>query len=262
LKSLLVIVAIFAISCSRYGQAPIPPDYEATLETWMQTRHHSLTHPTGWMRLSGMIWIENGITSFLDGQTVERRDSLVFHADTLLFNGPDSDIITTGTHRWRIIERTGLIGIRIWNTENAAIDAFTGFPRYPTDTTFVRIARFRPNPVGTTLPIVNILGKLEEIPSPGVLEFDLDGKRYSLQALDGGAQLFVIFGDESNRTDTYQAGRFLYIDYPAEGSDRTVIDFNKAYNPPCAFSEFTTCQLPPKQNVLSTAIAAGEQRPD
>jgi len=262
LKPLLVIVAFLAISCSRYGQAPIPDSYDSDLDAWMQTRHHSLTNPTGWMRLSGMIWMENGVTTFLDGQTVDRRDSLVFHADTLLFNGPDSEIIATGTHRWRIIKRTGLVGIRIWNTENAAVDAFTGFPRYATDTTFVRNARFRANPAGTTLPIVNVLGKLEEVPSPGVLDFDLDGKRYSLHALQGETQMFVIFADETNRTDTYQAGRFMYIDYPPDGSDRTVIDFNKAYNPPCAFSEFTTCQLPPKQNVLTVSIIAGEQRPN
>jgi uncharacterized protein (DUF1684 family) len=261
LKSFLVIVAFLAISCSRYGQAPIPPDYESSLEAWKQVRHTSLTNPTGWMRLSGMIWMENGVTTFLDGLSVERRDSLVFHADTLLFNGPDSPIIESGTHRWRIIQRTGLIGIRIWNTENAEVDAFTGFPRYATDTTFVRVARFIPNPEGTTLPIVNILGKMEQIPSPGILEFDLDGETQSFHALDGGAQMFIIFGDATNRTETYQAGRFLYIDYPIEGEDRTVIDFNKAYNPPCAFSEFTTCQLPPDQNVLTVSVTAGEKRP-
>jgi uncharacterized protein (DUF1684 family) len=226
----------------------------------MQTRHQSLTNPTGWMRLSDMIWIENGVTSFLGGE-VERRDSLVFHADTLLFNGPDSEIIASGTHRWRIIQRTGLVGIRIWNTENAEVDAFTGFPRYATDTTFVRNARFRANPAGTTLPIVNVLGKVEDLPSPGVLEFDLDGEVHTLHALKGETQMFVIFADETNRIDTYQAGRFMYIDYPIEGEDRTVIDFNKAYNPPCAFSEFTTCQLPPKQNVLTVSITAGENRP-
>lgn len=227
----------------------------------MRTRHTSLTNPTGWMRLSDMIWIENGVTSFLDGKSVERRDSLVFHADTLIFNGPDSPIFESGTHRWRIIRRTGLIGIRIWNTENPEVDAFTGFPRYPTDTTFVRVARFRPNPAGTTIPIVNILGKTEPMPSPGILEFDLDGEVHTLHALEGGTQFFVIFGDSTNRTETYQAGRFLYIDPPAEGTDLTVIDFNKAYNPPCAFSEFTTCQLPPDGNVLSVSITAGEKRP-
>jgi uncharacterized protein len=260
LKFLLVIVVFSAISCSRYGQAPIPPDYESTFDAWSQLRHHSLTNPTGWMRLSGMLWIENGTIAFLGGE-VERRDSLVFHADTLLFNGPDSPIIEAGTYRWRIIKRTGLIGIRIWNTENAEVDAFTGFPRYAIDTTFVRNARFRPNPPGTTLPIVNILGKVEDMPSPGVLEFDLDGDVHTLHALEGETQFFVIFADPTNRTETYQAGRFIYIDPPKEGSDRTIIDFNKAYNPPCAYSEFTTCQLPPEGNVLSVSITAGEKRP-
>lgn len=257
---LAVLIGLIA-GCGRLGQAPIPADYHTQLDAWMATRHHSLTHPTGWMRLSGMIWIGDGVTTFLDGQSVERRDSLVFHADSLLFRGPDSDIIASGTHRWRIIRRTGQIGIRIWNTENAEVDAFTGFPRFDTDTTYVRMARFRPNPAGTTLPIVNILGITEPAPSPGILEFDLDGRTHRLHALDGGAQLFVIFGDATNRTETYQAGRFLYVDLPKEGSDLTVIDFNKAYNPPCAFSEFTTCQLPPTGNVLSMAVTAGEKRP-
>jgi uncharacterized protein (DUF1684 family) len=226
----------------------------------MQTRHQSLTNPTGWMRLSDMIWIENGVTSFLGGE-VERRDSLVFHADSVLFRGTDTPPIGSGTHRWSVIRRGDLIGIRIWNTENAEVDAFTGFPRYATDTTFVRVAHFRANPAGTTLPIVNILGKVEDLPSPGVLEFNLDGEVHTLHALQGDTRMFIIFGDATNRIDTYQAGRFMYIDYPIEGEDRTVIDFNKAYNPPCAFSEFTTCQLPPKQNVLTVSITAGEKRP-
>lgn len=226
----------------------------------MENRHRSLTNPTGWMRLSGIIWIEDGRTSFLGGD-VERRDSLVFHADTLLFNGPDSPIISTGTHRWRIIERAGLIGIRIWNTENREVDAFTGFPRYDTDTTFVRNARFKANPPGTTLPILNVLGIMEDVASPGILEFDLNGTRQTLHALDGGAQYFVIFGDLTNRTDTYQAGRFIYVDPPKEKSDWTIIDFNRAYNPPCSFSEFTTCQLPPEGNLLKVEITAGEKRP-
>jgi uncharacterized protein (DUF1684 family) len=226
----------------------------------MQTRHQSLTNPTGWMRLSDMIWIENGVTSFLGGE-VERRDSLVFHADSVLFRGTDTPPIASGTHRWSVIRRGDLIGIRIWNTENAEVDAFTGFPRYTTDTTFVRNARFRPNPAGSTIRILNVLGQLETHPAPGVLEFDVDGERFELHPLARDGQFFVIFADETNRNETYQAGRFLYVDLPKEGSDRTVIDFNKAYNPPCSFSEFTTCQLPPDSNVLTVSITAGEKRP-
>jgi uncharacterized protein (DUF1684 family) len=99
------------------------------------------------------------------------------------------------------------------------------------------------------------------MPSPGILEFDLDGTVHTLHALEGDTRYFVIFGDSTNRTTTYQAGRFMYIDPPAEGTDLTVIDFNKAYNPPCSFSAFTTCQLPPDGNVLSVSITAGEKRP-
>lgn len=256
----LIVVALLAIGCTHYGQAPIPSDYETSLDEWMQTRHQSLTNPTGWMRLSGMIWIENGVTSFLDTQ-VQRRDSLVFHADSVLFRGSDTTPIASGTHRWSVIGRGDLIGIRVWNTENPEVDAFTGFDRFPTDTSFVRVARFRPNPEGTTIRIMNVLGQLETHPAPGVLEFDIDGKRFELHPLARNGQYFVIFADPTNRTETYQAGRFIYINPPNEGSDRTIIDFNKAYNPPCSFSEFTTCQLPPDSNVLTTSITAGEKRP-
>lgn len=252
---------MIAVSCTRYGQAPVPSDYHVQLDAWIETRITNLKAPTGWLRLSGMIWLDEGVTTFEAGQVL-RSDTLVYHADSLVFDGSTAKIVENGPYRWTIIRRSDLLGIRIWNTVNAQVDSFSAIPRYPTDTTFIRAARFKKNPVGTTLRVVNILGQIENVPSPGVLEFDIDGTRYTLDALIGGERMFVILGDATNRTETYQGGRYMYIDYPAEGTDRTVIDFNKAYNPPCAFTPYSTCQLPPKQNVLPISIPAGEKRPN
>lgn len=255
----LIPVVFLALSCAKLGQAPIPADYDQQLETWKQARITSLTAPTGWMRLSDMLWLDEGATPFM-GDTLTRSGYRVMYADTLVYDTDHAPMMEDGDYRWTIIRRGDLIGARVWNTVNSDVDTFTGFERYPTDTMMVRRARFVPNRLGKTIPIVNILGQTDQIPSPGVLHFDVDGTSYTLDALDGGERMFIILGDATNRTETYQAGRYMYIDYPEEGSTETVIDFNKAYNPPCAFSPYTTCQFPPKQNVLPVDIRAGEKR--
>jgi len=105
------------------------------------------------------------------------------------------------------------------------------------------------------------LGQLIDTPTPGSIEFMKDGKVYTLDVLEGTDQMFIIVGDFTNQSETYQAGRYIYVDYPVEGSEYTIIDFNKIYNPPCSYSLFTTCQLPPIQNRLELSIKAGEKRP-
>lgn len=100
-----------------------------------------------------------------------------------------------------------------------------------------------------------------DTPTPGTIEFIKNGELFTLDALEGTDQMFLIAGDLTNQTETYQAGRYIYIDYPEEGSDYTIIDFNKIYNPPCSYNLFTTCQLPPMQNRLDLEITAGEKRP-
>lgn len=251
---------VLTLSCTKLGQAPIPSDYHTRLDTWMDNRITSLTSPTGWMRLSDMVWLESDTTEYA-GDLVRVSDGKVYHGDVLVFDGTIAEMIQDGTRIWTVIKRGDLYGIRVWDTVNPEADVFTGFRRYPIDTTMVRRARFIPHPAGTTIPITNVLGQTEAQPAPGILEFDLGGVRHRLHPIAGGDRLFVIFGDATNRSETYPAGRFLYVDYPQEGSAITVIDFNMAYNPPCSFSPYTTCQLPPKDNFLSVAVEAGEKRP-
>lgn len=255
-----LLLAILAIGCTQLGQAPIPADYLEQHEAWWQRRFTSLTGPTGWMRLSDMIWLETDRYPYA-GDTVRIMDGKAYFEGRMIHDGTDSDTLMYGNLRWITVMRGGRFAIRVWDTQDSLANTFQRFDTYPIDTTMVRRARFIPNPEGTTIPITNILGQIDDTPTPGILEFDLDGRRHRLTALQGARRLFIIFGDATNRTETYPAGRYLYTDYPPEGGTHTELDFNKAYNPPCSFSAYTTCQLPPTSNILPVAIEAGEKRP-
>lgn len=292
--SLLTTIVLLAVNCSRsdLGQAPVPDNYINELEEWKAERMVSLTNPTGWMRLAGMYFLGEGENRFGSGENVdiqfpggtipEYAGTITLQSGTVtmyvaagvnisfegepidqivLYDGEETHAVEHETLEWLIIEREDLIAIRLYNKENQKVDDFEGFPRYETDTKWHLKAKYVPAEEGTTISIANVLGQQTDTPSPGHLEFMIDDKVYTLDALEGSTNLFIILGDETNRTETYQAGRYLYVEYPEEESDYTIIDFNKAYNPPCAYNMFTTCQLPPMQNRLETAITAGELRP-
>ncbi|MCC9134905.1 DUF1684 domain-containing protein [Pontibacter silvestris] len=109
-----------------------------------------------------------------------------------------------------------------------------------------------------TVQLTDVLGQTKTEASKGTLVFSFKGQEYHLEATDGGNQLFVIFADKTNGTETYGAGRFLYVDKPG-WDGKTVLDFNKEINPLCAFTAFATCPLPPKDNMLPLTITAGEK---
>jgi len=174
---------------------------------------------------------------------------------------PEPPRMFHGDLEFFVIKRGDLHMVRLYNYDNPAADRFDGFPRYPLDLKWRVEARFEPAEEGKTIRMVNILDQLSDEPVMGTYYFEVDGVEYSLDALEGSeTRHFVIVGDQTNRTDTYQAGRYIYVDHPDENG-RTVFDFNMMYNPPCAFSAFTTCLLPPPQNRLDVAITAGELRP-
>lgn len=292
IAAILVASVFTACEQQELGQAPVDDDYLQQVEEWTSERVESLTAPTGWMRLAGMYWLSEGENTFgsapdndvqfpigttpaytgmfivengqvrmvvQNGMEVTYENELV--DEMIIYDGDNASEIMHGSLEWVVIERGGLLGIRLYNKDNVKVDRFTGFETYPVDPEWSREARFVPNPDGSTISIINVLGQGEDVNSPGYLEFTINGELYTLDAIESTDQMFIIVGDETNRTETYQAGRYMYIDYPEEGSDLTVIDFNKAYNPPCAFSKFTTCQLPPPQNRLDVEIKAGELRP-
>ena len=123
-------------------------------------------------------------------------------------------------------------------------------------------ARFVPHAAGKTLPIANIIGTTDHIPNPGAVEFERGGKTWRLEALDEGeGTLFLVFADRTSGHGSYGAGRFLDAPMP-DKQGRLVLDFNQAYNPPCAFTPFATCPLPPPENRLDLAVEAGEKNYD
>jgi uncharacterized protein len=296
IRNIALLVFVFVItSCGSrdLGNAPIPSDYEEQIHEFYENRRASLTAPQGWMRLAGMYWLDPGANTFGDATGVDvlfpegfgkaQMGSFVLNENNVvmelangvevlidgnphtgivpIFDDQINPMVNFGTLHWTVIQRSELVGIRLYNSVNALADKFEAFDRYPFDPDFLVNARLVPHTEPTTVGIVNILGQLTQVNSPGRLHFSVRGESFSLIALEGGQRMFVIVGDETNRTETFQAGRYMYIDYPPEGSDLTIIDFHKAYNPPCAFNQYTTCQFPPRENILPISIYAGEKRP-
>ncbi|HZW87506.1 MAG TPA: DUF1684 domain-containing protein, partial [Myxococcaceae bacterium] len=172
----------------------------------------------------------------------------------------EPDILQVGRFRFQLIVRGSRVGVRIKDPEARARKEFQGIPTYPASARWRIVARWEPSNPPTEIAVPNVLGEVERSPSPGTAVFTVDGKEFRLTPVleEGSPDLFFVFGDETNRTETYGAGRFLYAAPAKDGT--VVLDFNRAYNPPCAFSAFATCPLPPKQNRLALRVDAGEKR--
>src|SRR6516162_5455203 len=157
-----------------------------------------------------------------------------------------------------VIQRANRFGIRLKDKNSATRKAFSGLKYFPVQEQYRVEARFLPYDPPKKIAVPNILGDTEEEPSPGYVEFTLSGQKCRLDPVSAGDELFFIFRDLTSGKETYPSGRFLYTDMPKNGE--VVLDFNKAVNPPCAFTPFATCPLPPKQNHLPIRIEAGELR--
>ena len=176
-------------------------------------------------------------------------------------NGLSSDmswIMSGASFTWTIIKREDKIGVRFRNLKSDNVSSFKGIAHFPINEKF-KIKAFLQPPIETYLMISNVLGQQVASKNAGKLQFTYQGKPYSLDVIDEGEeQLFITFGDATSGATTYGAGRFVYIGKP-DAKGNTFIDFNQAFNPPCAFTKFATCPLPPPQNRLPFAITAGEK---
>ena len=167
-------------------------------------------------------------------------------------------IMSGATYSWTIIKREDKIGVRFRNLKSDNLLLFKGIAHFPINEKFKIKAVLQP-PVTSFLMISNVLGQQVASKNAGKLQFTYQSKTYSLDVIDeGGNQLFITFADATSGVTTYGAGRFIYIDQP-DANGNTFIDFNQAFNPPCAFTKFATCPLPPPQNRLPFAITAGEK---
>ncbi|GHA75492.1 DUF1684 domain-containing protein [Pontibacter akesuensis] len=266
--------------------------YVESINQWHAAREQDLQQETGWLALSGLYWLEPGVNTFgsaagndvifPEGKINARAGSFILEGDTVRLQVKEKTDVRLGgkpvqqealvytssmAHapemqhgplKWLVIRRGDKYGIRLWDADRAARKSFTGITRYPVQPEWKLEARLEQNPLPKQIPITNVLGQTLQEPSPGAVVFSLNGQQHRLDALEEGEELFIIFADKTNGTDTYGSGRYLYM--PRPGADgKTVIDFNKAYNPPCAFTDFATCPLPPRQNFLPVAVTAGEK---
>ena len=284
---LLIIVAITCDAPKPPGLPMDPTTHKAEINQWHEKRVVSLTSQSGWLNLSGLFWLKEGEHTF----GAHASNDLVFpvgkapdHMGSFLLNdgtvsikvNPGVEVLNDGapvnemdlaagtelTHgslSWFVIEREGgRKAVRLRDSEHPDRQSFTGIDRYEIDRTWRVGATLEAYDPPKMLTVPTIYGTVREQPSPGALVFEIDGEEYRLDPIVGD-QLFIIFADETNGRGTYGAGRFLYVDPPGPDGT-TVIDFNKAYNPPCAFTTFATCPLPPKQNRLQVAVIAGEKQ--
>jgi hypothetical protein len=167
--------------------------------------------------------------------------------------------VTSGRLSLQFVKREdGKIVVRAADRESPRRKTFAGRLWYEPKSDFKVPARFVPKPDGATIPIANVRGEISYEKVAGTLEFTVNGQKMSFDALDDDGDLFIIFRDGTSNSTTYPPGRFIGVDKPKDGAT-WVVDFNKAYNPPCAFSAYTTCPLPPPQNWLKGDVSAGEK---
>ena len=286
----LMIYSLLLLPISMLAQKPIT--YQDSIVAWHNKRIQDLKAPNGWVNLVGLIWLnpgksqfgsatnneiifqhkdmpakagtfnwENGTVNWVSqkGVATKIKDSLIQEA--ILFSDTEKQApqISLGSLRWNLIKREDKIGIRLRDVNAPALKKFTAVPYYPIDPKY-RVDAVLEKPASNKLMITNVLGQTTAQETPGRLVFQINGVTYKLDALDeGGNELFVIFGDATNEKETYPTGRFMYVPKP-DATGHTVIDFNKAFNPPCAFTVHATCPLPPKQNILPIALKIGEKK--
>jgi uncharacterized protein (DUF1684 family) len=171
-------------------------------------------------------------------------------------------VLVLGPVTIQVIDRGGRKAIRMKDKDSARRRAFKGLRWYPVRESYRLAARWVPYATAKSIEIASVTGQVDAMPSPGYAEFELGGKTLRLEPVleePDAPQLFFIFKDRTAPMETYGAGRFLYAERPTDGT--VELDFNKAYSPPCAFTPYATCPLPPKQNRLPVRIEAGELDP-
>jgi uncharacterized protein (DUF1684 family) len=262
--------------------------YEAEIQAWRQDAEDSLRIENGWLTLTGLYWLHEGENSVgsdpasdillpdsvpphfgvlhLHGGTVTLRVSPDASAtidgepvtDATLRNDYDPQglsRVVIGSVNFHVIKRADEYGIRVRDNNSPARRTFGGRTWYPVNDHYRVMAAYTPYPQPNKLDTATIVGIDIAMDNPGYVEFTLDGHAVRLDAFSGtNGQIWFVFKDTN--AHMYPGGKFLYAQV---GDDmRVVLDFNKGYNPPCAFTPYATCPLPPKQNVLEFPIEAGE----
>jgi len=267
-------------------------DYRSTIEKGRAARVLELTAANGWLAVAGLFWLDEGgnaagsdasnpirlppgaparlgtfqltkghvrfVAAPGVGATAQGQPASTFEFDPE--KGEKSSIAADDLILF-IIKRGDRLGVRLLDPKTISRTNFKGLRYFPLRTAYRVQGKFVPYSTAKLVPVPNVLGMTVPMESPGYVLFRLHGRQYRLEPVyetPKHEDLFFIFKDLTSRSDTYPAGRFLHTPLPVDG--RVTIDFNNAYNPPCAFTAFATCPLPTKANQLPVRIEAGELR--
>ncbi len=267
--------------------------FEAEQRAWREQRDEALRAEDSWLTVAGLFWLKQGSNSFGTGKsmnivlpsgsapenlenigTLELANGVVtlnvaagvtvnvgpraVQTYEMRFDGDQQpESFNVGSLKLSVIKRGDRYGLRVRDKNSQALREFKGLEWFPARESYRVVARFTPYAEPKEMIIMNVLGDELKMKSPGILTFELNGRTHQLRPVTEGDKLFIIFRDQTAGQTTYGAGRFLYADAPKDG--KAVLDFNRAENPPCAFTLYATCPLPPRQNFLPIPIEAGER---
>ena len=288
MKFFLISLSYFLVGLSSI-QGQTAASYTASIKHFDTLRINALTDKNGWLNLAGLYWLKPGNNTFGSAKTnalvfkhknmpavlgkfkvAGNRVSFEFdkavskfpndYSEEIVLFDPANKTDTSiefNQFMWSIIIREDKIGVRFRDLKNPSLAAFKGNKRFAIHEKWNLPAKFLPpNPNG--LFVTNVLGQTTAQDYAGKISFEYQGNNYVLDAIsEGPGDLFVIFGDATNGINTYHTGRYMYVPRPDKNGN-TFIDFNKAFNPPCAYTPYATCPIPPQQNILPFKVTAGE----
>ena len=282
-----VLVAVLTLAILPADEA----SYRAQIEKWRQQHEENLKAEDGWLTVSGLFWLKDGESTIgtgpgnnfvlPPGSAPEKVGTFNFHDGKTVFQAAPGVAVTVngkpaatasltadsagppgvlgiGGLSMFVIQRGNRFGVRLKDKDSQARRKFTGLHWFPIAEEYRVTAKFVPYTPPKKIAVPNILGDVEQEDSPGYVEFTLKGQQCRLDPVSAGDVLFFIFRDQTAGKETYPSGRFLYANLPQNGE--VILDFNEAVNPPCAFTPYATCPLPPAQNHLPVRIEAGELR--
>jgi len=291
---IMALCTLMLVQCDHSKPKSESKEYKQSIHQWRSSRLKNLKAPGGWLNLAGLEWLKQGKNTigsdsshdavfpekapakvgeiYLEEGNIQFRPSPeveIKHNNqpvkgTMSLQSDasgEATVLEHGSFRWFVIKRGEKYGIRLRDLESPLLDKLDSIPAFPVKPEWKIKATFIPHNPPKTMEMPNVLGDINEVESPGLLRFTYQGQQYTLHPTGSKESMFVVFGDETNAEETYGGGRFLVVSGP-EDDNQTWIDFNKAYNPPCSFTPYATCPLPPRENVLPFKVLAGEKNPD
>jgi uncharacterized protein (DUF1684 family) len=286
-----LIIACLFVACSDGPAGSGQAAYEAEILEWRKGRVERLKGPSGYLNLVGLYWLDEqpvrigsaadngivfpaaaaptigtlvpgdgGVVLEVEAGVDVRHDGAAVTSVLIADDTTDEPVtLTHGSLAWTIIKRDDRFALRLRDFDHPAIAAFPEIKSYPIDRRYRVTGVLRAFAEPKILDVKTTIEGLGYHPrSPGKIAFELDGEALELEAYESGDSLFFVFADQTTGRETYPAGRFLYAERP-DADGKTVLDFNKAYSPPCAFNEFATCPVASPRNRLAVRIEAGEK---